>query len=176
MATELKLSDGTRAITWALLPDDRERLAEGYEQLDAESKYHRFLHVVPHLNDAMLDVLVDEVDGIDHVALVLFVIDEDGRGEPVGVARMVRYRDDPETADVAVTVLPAYRGRGAASTLLDQLVRERPRGVRRILTDVTGDNVASLRMLQRLGPTEISPAGPARVQVRVDLPEVSVTG
>ena len=31
-----------------------------------------------HLTDTMLDYLVDEVDGIDHVALVLFVIDEGG--------------------------------------------------------------------------------------------------
>ena len=171
MVTELELRDGTRALTWALLPGDREALMEGYEHLDAESKYHRFLHSVPHLDDAMLDVLVDEVDGVDHVALVLFVLDEEGKGEPVGVARMVRYDEDPETADVAVTVLPEYRGRGVASALLEEVVRERPRGVSRILTYVTADNAASLRMLHGLGPTVVTPEGQGQMSVEVQLPE-----
>ncbi len=176
VATELRLRDGTRALTWTLLPEDRQALAEGYERLDAESKYHRFLHAMPHLGDALLDLLVDEVDGVDHVALVLFVLDEEGSGEPVGVARMVRDGEDPETADVAVTVLPQYRGRGVASTLLDELVLERPRGVSRILTHVTADNAASVRLLHRLGPTEVRPVGEGKMRVEVELPEVPAPG
>ena len=176
MATELELRDGTRALIWTLLPGDREALAEGYEHLDAESKYHRFLRSVPHLDDAMLDVLVDEVDGVNHVALVLFVLDEEGKGEPAGVARMVRYGQDPETADVAFTVLPQYRGRGVASTLLEELVRERPPGVSRLLTYVTTDNAASLRMLRRLGPAVVTPEGQGQVSVEVQLPEVPAPG
>lgn len=171
MATELRLPDGTRAVTWSLLPDDREELAHGYELLDEQSKYDRFLAVVPHLNERLLHHLVDEVDGVDHVALVLFVLDGDDVGRPAGVARIIRYPDDPGTADVAVTVLPAYRGRGVASALLDRLLAERPVGVQRILTEVAAENVASLRMLQRLGPTHVEPEGDGSVlRVEVTLP------
>ena len=45
---------------------------------------------------------------------------EDGR--PVGVARLVRLRDDPETADVAVAVVDAWQARGVGTSLASSLV------------------------------------------------------
>jgi ribosomal protein S18 acetylase RimI-like enzyme len=154
--TEVRLRDGTLALTAALLPEDREMLADAYERLSPESKYHRFLTGVPRLSEAMLDHLVDEVDGRDHVALVLFLLDDDGNGVPAGVGRMIRYPDDPAAADVAVTVAEGYRGRGVASALLKELVVERPAGVERLRTVVAVDNPAALAMLRRLGPTMVS--------------------
>ena len=171
MATEVELPDGTRALTWALLPEDRDRLAAGYDALDEESKYHRFLAAVPHLTDGLLHHLVDDVDGVDHVALVLFVLDEELVGRPAGVARMIRYPDEPDAADVAVTVLPPCRGRGAASPRLGELVRERPAGVRRVVTSVAADNPAAVRVLQELGPSTVTPEGNGAVlRVEVTLP------
>ena len=78
MATELTLPDGRRAIAWSVMPEDRAAIREGYEALSPESRYHRFLSGVPHLTDQLLDHLVGEVDGVDHVALVLFVINAKG--------------------------------------------------------------------------------------------------
>lgn len=172
MATEVRLRDGSRAITWMLLPSDREGLREAYEHLSPVSKLHRFLAPVPHLTDSMLDRLVDEVDQVDHVALVLFVLDPDQDGAPAGIARMIRYADEPTAADVAVTVADDYQGRGVASALLTQLIEQRPTGVERIVTEVTADNPASLAMLRRLGPTSVAGAGINRLQVIVELPPV----
>lgn len=172
MATEVRLRDGSPAITWALLPSDREGLREAYEHLSPVSKLYRFLAPVPHLTDAMLDRLVDEVDQVDHVALVLFVLDPDQDGAPAGIARMIRYADEPTAADVAVTVADDYQGRGVASALLAQLVEQRPVGVERIVTEVAADNPASLAMLRRLGPTSAAGAGINRLQVSVELPPV----
>lgn len=169
MITEAELAGGTRAFIWPVLPGDRELLREGYESLSAESRNHRFLASVPHLTDAMLDHLVDDVDGIDHVALALVVLDEDNLGTPVGVARMIRYQDRPTEADVAVTVLDAWQGQGVATALLSELVRERPAGVVRLVTTVAADNAASLAMLRRLGETTVSPAGIDRLDVVVEL-------
>jgi ribosomal protein S18 acetylase RimI-like enzyme len=155
VATEMRLRDGTRAITWALLPEDRDELARGYDALGPDSKFHRFLTGVPHLSEAMLRHLVDEVDGDHHLALVLFLLDEEGNGTPAGVGHLIRYKDDPTTADVAVTVTEDSRGRGVASALLARLVAERPADVDRLLTTVAADNGAALAMLQRLGPTTV---------------------
>lgn len=170
MATEVRLRDGTLAVTWPLLPTDREGLRQEYERLSPETQRHRFLTPVPHLTEKMLQRLVDEVDGVDHVALVLFVIDDDYVGTPAGLARMIRYEDDPEAADLAVTVADHYQGRGVATALLAALLPERPTGVRRIVTEVAGDNPASLAMLRRLGPTTVVREGNNLLAVTVELP------
>lgn len=170
MATEARLRDGSRAVIWGLLPEDREGLREAYEHLSPETKLHRFLTAVPHLTDAMLDHLVDQVDGVDHVARVLFVIDEDSVGQPAGLARMIRYADEPDAADVAVTVDDAYQGRGVATALLEDLLRHRPEGVVRIVTVVAADNEPSLAMLRRLGTATVTREGPHLLGVTVELP------
>jgi ribosomal protein S18 acetylase RimI-like enzyme len=170
VATEVRLRDGSRAVIWGLLPSDREGLRLAYEHLSPEAQLHRFLTPVPHLTEGMLHHLVDEVDGVDHVALVCFVLDEHAVGEPAGVARMIRYGDDPRAADVAVTVADRHQGRGVASALLDELLRQRPVGVTRIVTEVAADNPASLAMLRRLGPTTVSHDGVNLLGVTVELP------
>ena len=172
MPTEVALRDGTRAIVWSLLPGDRERLRELYEELSPASQFHRFLTPVPHLTETMLHHLVDEVDGIDHVARVVFVLDDDKVGSPAGIARMIRYSDDPAAADIAVTVRDEYQGRGVASPLLQEIMRRRPAGVKRIVTEVATDNVPSLAMLRRLGAMTTEPRGQNRLRVTVELPEV----
>jgi RimJ/RimL family protein N-acetyltransferase len=118
----------------------------------------------------MLEHLVDEVDGIDHVALVLVVIGEDHVGVPVGLARMIRYEHSPTEADVAVTVVDEWQGRGVATALLAELARERPRGVTRVVTTVAADNRASLAMLARMGTMTSTSSEDNRVDVRVELP------
>lgn len=172
MATEVRLRDGRHALTWSVLPEDREAIREGYERLSERSRHHRFLAGVPHLTDQLLDHLVDEVDGIDHVALVLFVLDEDNGGVPAGIARVIRYPGRPEVADVAVTVADEWQGQGVASALLTQLMRERPVGVTRLETTVAADNAASLAMLRRIGDLTVTDAGGGRLDVRVDLPHL----
>lgn len=169
MFTEARLPEGTRAFIWPVLPVDRETIRTAYEDLSPQSRNRRFLSSVPHLTESMLDRLVDQVDGIDHVALALVVLDQDNIGTPVGIARMIRYQDHPTDADLAVTVVDDWQGRGVATALLAELLRQRPAGVARVVTTVAADNAASLAMLRRLGETTVSPAGIDRLDVVVDL-------
>jgi len=99
MSEQVVLKDGTVGWVWPLLPTDRAALVREFETLSPESRRRRFLGPVLHLNDAMLKHLVDEVDGIDHVALALVVIGDDHTGVSAGVARMIRYPDNPTAAD-----------------------------------------------------------------------------
>lgn len=145
-----------------------------YAMLSPESKFHRFLAGVPDLTPALLHHLVDDVDGIDHVALILDAPEPDGNIEHVGVARAIRYQDDPTAMDVAVTVLDQWHGRGVASRLLRALVAHRPAGVDHIVTEVAADNRPALAMLERLGPTTTTQAhGSPTLSVRVELAEPS---
>ncbi|TGN64844.1 hypothetical protein EXE59_13400 [Nocardioides eburneiflavus] len=71
MIEQVTLRDGTDAFVVPLERTDRAQLVAEFEHLSPESQRRRFLAPVHHLSDAMLDHLVDHVDGIDHVALVL---------------------------------------------------------------------------------------------------------
>ncbi|MBK7722145.1 MAG: hypothetical protein IPI32_07940 [Austwickia sp.] len=165
---QVTLRDGTPAWVGPLLPGDGEDLAREYQTLSFASKRHRFLSAVRELTPAMLEHLVDEVDGSNHVALVLFAEQDDGL-VPVGIGRIVRYREIPDAADLAVTVKDAWHGRGVATALLPLLINQRPPGVTHILTEVAADNAASLAMLRRVGEVQVHPAGYGVLDVEVDL-------
>jgi len=173
--TPVHLRDGSEAFVVPLLHANREALQEEYEHLSRETQFDRFLTSVPKLTDTLLDRLVDDVDGIDHVALVLVILTEDGTELPLGLARIIRYPDDPTAADVAVTVVDDWQGRGVATALLEVLMRQRPKGVERIVTVISATNAASLAMLRRLGEVEVmqSEAGTQFVVVTLPGPDDS---
>lgn len=168
---ELHLPDGTAAMVWSLSPNDARGLRENYRQLSPEARYSRFLSGVGDLSDDMLRRLVDEVDGVNHVALVLVVFPQDGPDRAVGIGRIIRLRDRPSAADVAVTVDDAWRRRGIGTALLDELVRQRPAGVVELITHVAADNKASLALLARAGEVHLSAPAGARYDVHVNLAE-----
>lgn len=172
MPQEVTLRDGTDAWVLALEPTDKERLAEAFKELSPESRRLRFLAPMTRLSDSMLSHLVDDVDGVDHVALVLVAESEPDVFDPVAIGRMVRYAEVPDAADLAVTVKDDWQGRGVASALLPVLVRTRPPGVTRVLTEVLQDNPASMAMLRRLGPTTVLDTGHGVHDVEVRLPAV----
>ena len=169
MIEQVRLRDGTDAFVLPLQRTDRAALVAEFETLGPESRRRRFLAPVLHLSDAMLEHLVDDVDGIDHVALVLCVETSPDVYDPVALARMVRYEDAPDAADLAVTVKDDWQGRGVATVLLEVLMRHRPVGVRRIVTDVFKDNPASLHMLRRLGSCTETDLGSGVCGVAVEL-------
>jgi GNAT superfamily N-acetyltransferase len=61
----------------------------------------------------------------------------------VGVAWYVRHADDPQTAEIGVTVVDAWQGRGLGTELLTQLAdRARAEGIQRFTAPVAADNAA----------------------------------
>lgn len=162
------LRDGTPALIWPLLPSDRATVREGFIALSDRSRYQRFLSAMPDLTEPVLRRLVDEVDGIDHVALLLVVVPPAGEDRPVGIARLVRYGDDPAAADIAVTVADEWQGRGVGTALVEALLARCPAGVRELRTQVGAGNVASLALLAHAGSVQSRMSGGV-LDVRVDL-------
>jgi RimJ/RimL family protein N-acetyltransferase len=169
MIEQVTLRDGTDAFVVPLERTDRAALVAEFETLSPESQRRRFLAPVRHLSDAMLDHLVDDVDGVDHIALVLCAETSPDVYDPIALARMVRYADVTDAADLAVTVKDEWQGRGVATVLLEVLMRRRPEGVDRIVTEVLQDNPASLGMLRRLGAVSLENEGNGVYGVVVEL-------
>src|SRR6516165_4668921 len=87
---------------------DAPLLADGFARLSSRSRQMRFLTRKGELTPAELGYFTD-VDHRDHEALGA-LNHADGRG--VGIARYVRDAEDPQAAEIAVTIVDDWQGRG----------------------------------------------------------------
>jgi GNAT superfamily N-acetyltransferase len=165
------LRDGGRILVRALRVSDRTELAARYEELSAESRRLRFFNAPEHLSGRLLDYLVD-VDGVNRFALGAQAIDAPGQ-PGVGVARYARDRDDPTSAEAAVTVLDSYCNRGIGTILLTALVdAAREHGINTFTASVLWENHLLLDSLRAYGAVVV-PDEPGVAAVSVELPRDS---
>ena len=100
------LRDGSVVLIRQVQSADAPLLADGFARLSAQSRQMRFLTTKKELTPAELRYLTD-VDHHDHEALGALNHD-DGHG--VGIARYVRDPDDPQAAEIAVTIVDDWQG------------------------------------------------------------------
>jgi RimJ/RimL family protein N-acetyltransferase len=167
---EFFLRDGTPAMIWPLLATDAEMLREGFRRLSQDSRQYRFLTAVTELDDSMIRLLVDSVDGVNHIALLLIVLPPAGEEGPVGVAHLTQDPADPASADIAVTVIDDWQGHGVGTALVSALMQRRPAEVTRLHTLVAAGNRASLALLAGAGRVSSSLPAQGVLDVTVELP------
>jgi RimJ/RimL family protein N-acetyltransferase len=142
------LCDGSEVLIRPVQSADAPLLADGFARLSARSRQMRFLTVKKELSAAELRYFT-EIDHHDHEALG--AVDRAG-GRGVGVARYVRSGEDPQAAEIAVTVVDEWQGRGLGTELLAQLSeRARSEGIHRFTGLAAADNVATARLARRMG-------------------------
>ena len=143
----VKLRDGSKVVIRQVQPADAPLLADGFARLSGKSRQMRFLSRKDRLSAAELRYFTD-VDHHDHEALG--ALDQaDGRG--VGVARYVRDAKDPRAAEVAVTIVDDWQGRGLGTELLTRLSdRARSEGICRFTALVAEDNRAMAGLLRTM--------------------------
>src|SRR5271165_1465515 len=148
-------------------PDDAPALARAYTNLGEQSRYRRFFTVMPELPEATLKAAV-EVDHTDHEALVAVPLLS---SEIVGECRFIRRADQPDSADLGVTVVDAWQGRGLGSALLACLSeRALEVGIEYFTAEVLAENRTVLSILPSLGKVETESSGPV-VTARIEIPE-----
>ena len=148
-------------------PDDAPALVRAYANLGDQSRYRRFFTAMPALPEATLQAAV-EVDHADHEALVAVPLLS---AEIVGECRFIRLPDQPDTADVGVTVVDAWQGRGLGSALLGRLSeRALEAGIEYFTAEVLAENRTMLALLPSLGHVETESHGPV-VTASVELAE-----
>jgi len=163
------LRSGDVARIRQVRPDDAQALVRAYANLGEQSRYRRFFTVMPQLPEATLKAAV-EVDHIDHEALVAVPLLS---AEIVGECRFIRLADQPDTAEVGVTVVDAWQGRGLGSALLARLSeRAAEAGIEYFTAEVLAENRTMLGLLPSLGRVETESQGPV-VTARVELAEPS---
>lgn len=69
----------------------------------------------------------------------------------MGVARILRYPDEPQSLDVGLVVADDYQSNGLGTALCQLLARHRPRPALRVITQVTDGNVRAMALLNAFG-------------------------
>src|SRR5690348_11701154 len=166
MKTELvALCDGSTVLIRPVQGTDAPLMADGFARLSARSRELRFLTRKKQLSTAELRYLTD-VDHHDHEALVA-LNHCDGRG--VGIARYIRHADDPHAAEIAVTVVDDWQGRGLGTELVARLSgRASHEGIDHFTALVAEDNMAVARMLRNTSAS-LAGRGPGTVEYEIPL-------
>jgi RimJ/RimL family protein N-acetyltransferase len=142
------LRDGSAVLIRPIRGADAPLLADGFARLSLRSRYMRFLTPKAELSAAELRYLT-EVDHHDHEALGAV---DHAAGRGVGVARYIRSAEDAQSAEIAVTVVDEWQGRGLGAELVAQLSeRALAEGIRRFTGLAAADNVAVARLARNIG-------------------------
>ncbi|MEA1902948.1 MAG: GNAT family N-acetyltransferase [Actinomycetota bacterium] len=107
----LELRDGTEVWISPLTTRDRVTVEEGFEELSEESRFTRFGLGLGHLSESELDYLTD-VDQRKHVAWGVSTTESQG----IAVGRYITTEEG--SAEIALTVMDAWQGRGVGTLLL----------------------------------------------------------
>src|SRR5215510_14915827 len=161
------LRDGTPVQLRPIIAEDKTELAEAFEGLSIQSRYQRFLGPVRELSREMLAYLT-ELDYVNHFAWGAFISAEEC-APLIGVARYIRVKDDPLSADVAIAVIDQYQQRGLGLQLLRALVEVAvEHGIRRFVGQSLAENRA-IRSLLRRAKAQTFPDGSGVFRFAVDL-------
>jgi RimJ/RimL family protein N-acetyltransferase len=149
---------------------DKAALIDLFERLSARSRFYRFLGPKKVLSPQELENLTD----IDHDEREAFaLVAPDGRF--VAVARYAAVYDDPNTAEVAVTVADEWQGRGIGSALGSLLIVKARRRFRRLRARTLAENYASRKLLRCLGFT-VSRVDGGVMSLEMELADPTVCG
>jgi GNAT superfamily N-acetyltransferase len=146
------LRSGKQVKVRSIRPDDKQRLATAFKNLDPESIYTRFFHHKKMLSDAELKAAT-ELDFESAVALVMTI----GGGENetiIGGGRYVVIDDagPARSAEVAFTVEEDYHRQGIARILLQHLAAiAREKGLSCFVAEVLPENRGMLTVFSRSG-------------------------
>ncbi len=153
------LHDGTKVSVRPLRPSDRHLVAAGFDSLSEESRYRRFMTPTSRLTHRQLDYFT-QLDQIDHFAWGVLGPME----RPVATARYVRLDGTPTIAELAVTVVDEFQGRGLGSFLVSATaLAAHCNGIDLLRAHLLTDNHQMLAVLEGLGGTVTEVDGPTLV-------------
>jgi RimJ/RimL family protein N-acetyltransferase len=162
---QVVLRDGSTVLIRPVRSTDTPLLADGFARLSERSRRLRFLGRKNSLTEADLRYFT-AVDHHDHEALGAV---DHVRGGGVGIARYVRDREDPGAAEIAVTIVDDWQGRGLGTELLARLSdRACQEGIHRFTALVAADNAAVAGLLRSSGAGLVR-RGSGTVEYEIDL-------
>ena len=163
-----QLRDGRSLLLRPIRPEDEERQQVLLSRLTPEDTRFRFFRYVAHLPHLEMARLT-QIDYDREMAFIAVAPGPDGSLESLGVVRTVI---DPDNcaAEFSVVVRSDLKGKGLGRLLLEMMIRYcRARGTGLIVGQVLAENIAMLRLVERLGFTTRRGPDLEIVEVSLDL-------
>ncbi len=147
LVTQFTAADGEAFVIRPIRPEDAQAHAAMVARLPPDDLRFRFFAAVRELSPEQMVRLTQ----IDYGREMAFVAVRAADGTTAGVARAVCEALD-DSAEFAILVEPAAKGRGLATHLMRRLIDwARSRGIGRIIGQVLADNHAMLAFVRHLG-------------------------
>lgn len=145
-----------------ILPEDKIPMQVGLQMLSPESIRQRFFANKKAFTEAELKFLT-EVDQINHMAYVA-VHHQNGNLLPAGVIRAIKCSDRPTHAEIGITIVDCYQGKGLGTKLFDEIAdRALSVGITHIYGDYHTSNMKMAKLLEKFsknrGPLHIKHTG-----------------
>lgn len=156
------LADGRQALVRPMNPSDFEAERAFITALSPRARRYRFQEQIGEPSPEMVAKLVD----VDHANDEAFVA-LDGEGPDAAIVGVSRYAvgTDPETCEIAVTVLDAWQGQGLGTALLARLIEAaKARGLKRMVSLDFAENQEMTHLAHHFG-FETLPDADDRTQV-----------
>ncbi len=150
---DLTLPDGGVMRLRLTRAEDREGIVQAFASLSVETRVQRWFYPKMKLTDEELDAIVCPLDD-DHGAISAIELGPDGAEvAPIGIARFVRSKEDPEAAEIAITIVDAWQGLGIGRILLHRLLAMvSERGIPFVEGRLQADNRAIRHLLEPYVP------------------------
>ncbi len=131
-------------------PEDADAHARLFARFTPEDMRFRFFSSIRNMPAEQVVRMTD----IDYGREMAIVAINDATGETAGAARLVRNDTDGMTAEFAVAVEPAAKGKGLASALMRAIIDwGKSQNVAEISGQILADNAPMLAFIRRLGFT-----------------------
>lgn len=152
------LKDGTEVFIRLICPEDKGEIEKGFMRLSFHSRRNRFVVPMKELLPSQLKYLT-EIDNTNHLAYgVMDISLEESPG--IGVARYIRNPEEPESAEIAVTVIDDYQRLGLGSILIKALLdAAHCNGILKLYGFIIQDNVSMIKLMRKYGASIIRDSG-----------------
>jgi RimJ/RimL family protein N-acetyltransferase len=145
-----RIADDLDLLVRTVEPADKAHLLAGFSHLSERSRFFRFLGGVTRLSEKDLARFTARSNS-EHCAigaLNMSVVPPD----PVAIARYERLDTDQESAEMAVTVIDAYQGRGVGPLLIGAIAFcAAEAGIKRFVAYVHPENRGMIQLMISLG-------------------------
>lgn len=124
---DIRLPDGGMMRLRLVREDDRAGILRAFEQLSTETRVQRWFYPKMRFSEQEIAAILSPLDD-EHGAIVALEIDPDAKSRDtreksvIGMARFVRSKEDPDAAEIAITLADDWQGLGIGRILLHRLV------------------------------------------------------